>query len=116
MIDALAARQLQEGKHLTDPAFPGLRLVAIKTKRTWIYRYRSPVDNSIRQIPIGHWPNMPESKAQDEWSVLKKSRDNGEDPAMAKRQTRLANTVKAKVESYTVRNLCDDYQIGRAHV
>jgi len=52
-FDARSARQLSSGQHLTINAHPGLRLKVYDTRRTWIYRYKSPVDGRMRQVKLG---------------------------------------------------------------
>ena len=66
-FDARAMKLLQAGQHLTSPDFPGLRLEATASFRTWIYRYKSPIDGRMRQIKIGRWPAMSLHAAAAEW-------------------------------------------------
>lgn len=115
-FDAREAKALLPGENLTVDGCVGLRLVASTTRRSWTYRYRSPVDNKLRQVPIGQWPTMSVTAATIAWEDLKKRRDSGEDPALAKRQTRAANVSKVKAKTYTVRRLCDDYLDGHVDV
>ncbi len=53
-FDARTAKALTPGQHIIISDYPGLRLVASAKVRTWIYRYKSPVDKRMRQIAIGH--------------------------------------------------------------
>ena len=55
-FDARVAKSLQPGQHLIISEYPGLRLTATIKTRTWVYRYKSPIDGRMRQIAIGHWP------------------------------------------------------------
>jgi hypothetical protein len=43
-FDARAAKALAAGNHLTFELAPGLRLKATASTRTWLYRYKSPLD------------------------------------------------------------------------
>lgn len=53
MFDPRKAKALAPGDHLPIDGAPGLRLVATASKRTWTYRYRSPVDGRMRQLRLG---------------------------------------------------------------
>jgi integrase len=110
-FDAREAKLLQPGQHLMVDGCPGLRLRASETRRTWTYRYKSPVDDKMRQVLIGHWPAMSLAAAVVAWEGLRERRDAGVDPAAAKREVRAAAKPKAS-DTYTVRDLCDDYLDG----
>jgi len=110
-FDARAAKLLQPGAHIMVDGSPGLRLVATASKRTWTYRYKSPVDGRMRQIALGQWPAMSLASAIVRWEALRKERDAGADPAAAKRVAK--TSVKSPAaKAYTVRDLCDDYLVG----
>lgn len=109
MLDARAAKSLSPGNHLTIDGAPGLRLVATHTRRSWIYRYKSPLDGLMRQFKIGAWPAMSLPAALARWEVLKNLRDAGKDPALERRDTRTAKRAEATKARQTVRALCDDY-------
>lgn len=116
MFDARSAKLLTPGAHLTIPEAPGLRLVATKTTRSWVYRYKSPVDGLMRQVKLGSWPVMPFQSAWVEWEKLRQAREAGADPAMAKRAEKTnkiiearATDVKNRRARYTVQQACDDY-------
>lgn len=117
-FDARAAKLLQPGAHLTIDGCPGLRIEATQTGRKWTYRYRSPVDDRMRQVLIGSWPATSFPAAAAEWEKLRGRRDAGEDPALAKRAHRneqRAAAAKVKAESagvYRVRQVCADYLAG----
>jgi len=114
-FDARAAKLLQPGEHMIIDGRPGLRLVATTTRRTWVYRYKSPLDDRMRQIALGHWPGMRLDDADAAWRAARDQRDAGMDPAREKRAGRQAQKVvaAARQESrYTVRRLCDDYLAG----
>lgn len=105
MFDARAAKALGEGEHLTVDGAPGLRLVAAATVRTWVYRYRSPVDARMRQIKLGRWPGMGLPAALSAWEKVKAQRDAGADPAAEKRSA----AREAKTGAFTVADACSDF-------
>lgn len=115
-FDARAAKLLKPGEHFTLDDYPGLRLEAAATCRTWVYRYKSLVDSRMRRIKIGRWPAMSFAAAVVAWEALRGRRDAGEDPAMEVRAKRVAAAEEAraaaevvKANAYTVRKLCDEY-------
>ncbi len=89
-FDAREMKQLPAGQHLTSPDFPGLRLVAGPRFKTWIYRYKSPVDGRMKQTKIGRWPAMSLHAAVAEWEKLRAERDQGADPAREAKEVRAA--------------------------
>lgn len=117
-FDARTAKALAPGQHIiTD--YPGLRLSASATVRTWIYRYKSPVDGRMRQTAIGRWPGMSFPAAIVAWEQLKIYRDKGGDPALesknerkTQRETIKQQQVANEEQAYTVLILCDDYLQG----
>ncbi len=109
MFDARAARALQPGDHLTIPEAPGLRLVASATRRAWVYRYRSPVDQRMRQVKLGLWPAMGLPAALAAWERVKAARDAGGDPAAEKRARRRAETGQARTAAFTVAQAVADF-------
>lgn len=118
-FDARAAKLLQPGSHLTIDESPGLRMEATVQRRSWTYRYRSPVDGNMRQVQIGLWPAMSFHSAAAEWEKLRQAREAGRDPALERRQARgtlhAAKNEQATLKrdaGYTVRRLCDDYLSG----
>jgi integrase len=116
MFDARTIKLLATGDYLTATDYPGLRIEAKASRKTWIYRYRSPVDNRLRQVKIGVWPEKSIPSAIAAWEELRKARDAGEDAAEQKRagvQQRKAEEAKRRESGeYTVRDLCDDYLAG----
>lgn len=119
-FDARAIKLLLPGQHITSSDFPGLRIIAGDDDlRTWIYRYRSPVDGKLRQVKIGNWPAKSLHLAIADWDGLKKRRDAGEDPALqsriARNERRLeeqARLENVRLSSYTVRDVALDYWEG----
>lgn len=118
-FDARDIKLMQPGQHLTSTDYPGLRIEASESRRSWIYRYRSPVDNKLRQVKIGTWPAKSVHSAIADWEALRNRRDAGEDPAMAIKSKRaevrqaVANKKMAdKVRAYTVADVADEYWEG----
>lgn len=112
-FDARTAKQLSPGAHLKIDGCPGLRLEATASRRSWIYRYKSPVDGRMRQIKIGEWPVLSIAAAAVEWERLKQARNAGNDPALAKRQANDSVGVMVQQgDSPTVRDICSAYLTG----
>lgn len=114
-FDARTAKLLKPGEHIIVAASPGLRLVATATRRTWTYRYKSPVDQRMRQVALGQWPAMSIAAATVAWEAARARRDAGEDLASTKRAARVERD-KPVPRDYTVRALCDDYLAGHVKV
>lgn len=119
MFDARSIKLLEPGQYLTSPEYPGLRLEAFTDRRTWTYRYRSPIDNRLRQIKIGNWPVKSLHAAVVEWERLRNLREAGIDPAEERKQARAAERQQvqeakaAKARgTYTVMDVCSDYWAG----
>ena len=108
-FDARAAKLLKPGEHIIVDGCPGLRLVATESRRSWIYRFKSPLDQRMKQTRIGQWPAMAPAEAITAWSDLRTRRDAGENPVAEKKLKALA---KPAGPGYTVRRLCDDYLDG----
>lgn len=116
-FDARAAKLLAAGAHMTIEGCPGLRLEATESRRSWVYRYKSPIDGRMRQVKIGQWPAMSPAAAAVEWENLREQRDAGRDPATERRAARslisAANgSMVPQGGHYTVRQLCEDYLVG----
>lgn len=114
MFNARLAAALKPGEHLTIDGTPGLRLVATASRRTWTYRFKSPVDGRMRQIKLGQWPAMPPAAALAAWDGARLQRSGGTDPAIERRAQRAAAAAGPAddPDAYTVRRLCDDYLAG----
>lgn len=108
-FDARRAKALKPDESYAIEGCPGLRLEASQTKKTWVYRYRSPVNGKLKQTRIGHWPQMPPAAAVAEWGSLRARRDAGEDPAVEKKQARMLLTRAAPEAEYTLQRMVDDY-------
>ncbi|MEJ2803813.1 integrase family protein [Comamonadaceae bacterium PP-2] len=115
-FDARAAKGLAAGEHIIVDDAPGLRLVATATRKTWTYRYKSPVDARMKQVAIGQWPAVSYAAALGLWDVLRQRRNAGEDVAQEKKRaiavTRAAAAQKKGGGAYTVRRLISDYLDG----
>lgn len=118
-MPARTVKLLAPSAHLTIPECPGFRLKATASGRTWIYRYKSPLDGRMCQTKIGQWPATSPASAMAQWEKLREVRDAGRDPAKEKRASR--DEEKAAIEqereskrnaSFTVRKLCDLYLAG----
>lgn len=115
-LDAKAIKELPVGEDVLIPECRGLRLSISKTRRSWIYRYKSPVDGKMRQVLIGHFPHCNYQRAVAKWIELRDAREDGDDPSLSKkkaradaRQSALDQVRQAKVDAFTVREMCDAY-------
>jgi len=114
-FDARAAKLLQPGQHITVQEHPGLRFVATATRRSWIYRYKSPIDGGMRQVKLGEWPAMGYPQAAVAWEERRNTRDSGVDIQLQKRAERRnerAAVAAEKTRPYTVGELVQDYLAG----
>jgi hypothetical protein len=57
-FDARTASRLKAGEHLTFDGFPDLHMQVTESRKPWSYRYKSPLDQRMRQIKLGEWPAM----------------------------------------------------------
>jgi len=118
-FDAKAAKLLEPGQHFTISDCPGLRLEASASTRSWVYRFKSPIDDRMRQVKIGTWPKMSLVAAMVEWEKLREIRATGRDPAEERRATRKGEREAeeaaraAASRRLTVRKLCDLYLEGQ---
>jgi integrase len=119
MFDARAAKLLAPGQYLTSPEYPGLRLEAFADRKTWTYRYKSPVTGGLRQVKIGTWPDKSIPAAIAKWEELRRQRDAGIDLAEARKTARQAireaeqqRKSAAIAKPYTVLDVCTDYWAG----
>ena len=110
-FDPRAAKLLADGAHIILDEYPGLRLVAGKHTRSWIYRYKS-VEGLMRQTMLGRWPAMSLIAAASEWEKLRGARSAGADPATQKRAQRTAARPARVDKGFTVQALWDDYIKG----
>jgi len=114
-LDLREEKLLKPGEHLNIEGCPGLRLVATASRKTWTYRYRSQIDDKVRQIKIGERPAMSVAAAVAAWEQLRAARDAGRDPAKEKRAERATTSTAPSVDpmlphgSPTVRDVLRDY-------
>ncbi|WP_039049123.1 tyrosine-type recombinase/integrase [Comamonas thiooxydans] len=115
-FDAKKAKALAAGEHIIVDDAPGLRLVATATRKTWTYRYKSPIDGRMRQVAMGQWPAMTYAAALGVWDELRTKRDAGEDLAKEKKRAGAVAKAKAHLKEaqgiYTVERLIEDYLQG----
>jgi len=114
-FDARAAKLLKPGEHLVVAGCSGLRLVATKTFKTWIYRYRESISKLLKQTQIGHWPAMPASAAVTKWQELREARQSGDNPQELQQIERGVFPIEVSEPAYTVQNLVADYVSGQLH-
>ncbi|BAP36383.1 phage integrase family protein [Acinetobacter guillouiae] len=95
--------------------YSGLRVVCGKTGlKSFVYRYRSPIDNSLKKITLGRYPDMSLAEARIELQRLKLLRSQGICPATEKKAEK--NVLKNKKEKQleadkvlTVKDVVDLY-------
>ncbi|KWF95339.1 alpha/beta hydrolase [Burkholderia cepacia] len=114
-FDARVAAKLLSGEHLTFEGFPGLRLQASTSRKSWTYRYKSPVDGRMRQVKLGEWPSMAFAAAIAAWEKNRVERDSGTELS-ALRRKRDKSTARPSPAAYTVGQVCRDYLEGYVEV
>ncbi|MDN7537007.1 tyrosine-type recombinase/integrase [Burkholderia cenocepacia] len=108
-FDARNVKTMQPGTDMLFGDFPGLRLRATAKRRSWMYRYKSPVDGRMRQIKLGSWPEMSYSAAIAAWEGARAQRDAGADAQLAKRKAVASAGADGPP---TVKQVCRDYIAG----
>ena len=118
-FDARAAKLLEPGQHLTIDGCPGLRLVATGSTRTWLYRYKSPIDGRMRQKKIGRWPETSFPAAAGAWDALRRQRQEGVDLSKVQKEARAAAAAALEaqdspkaVAQFSVADACSEYFAG----
>lgn len=114
-FDARVAAKLPGGEHMTFEGFPGLRLQASASRKSWTYRYKSPADGRMRQVKLGEWPAMAFAAAIAAWEKNRTERDSGAELSALRRKHERAATRPSPTD-YTVRQLCRDYLEGYVEV
>ncbi len=114
-FDARVAARLPSGEHMTFEGFPGLRLQASTSRKSWTYRYKSPVDGRMRQVKLGEWPAMAFAAAIAAWETNRVERDTGAELSALRRKKERA-AARPSPDDYTVRQLCRDYLEGYVEV
>ncbi|MBJ9947601.1 site-specific integrase [Acinetobacter bereziniae] len=95
--------------------YSGLRVVCGKTGlKSFVYRYRSPIDNSLKKITLGNYPIMSLAEARIELQRLKLLRSQGVCPVTERKAGKLV--IKNKKEKLsetdkilTVKDVVDLY-------
>lgn len=113
-FDARAAKAMRPESNIVVQGCSGLRLEASLTKKTWTYRYRSLIDNKLRQVKIGTWPAVSPAQAAARWQELREIRDSGRDPALERKDVRV--NARPNPDEYTVEQLIEDYASGYLNV
>lgn len=113
-FDVRAAKLLAPGEVLAVEGCPGLRLVAVKSSKTWTYRYRD-VAGRLKQVKLGSWPEMNIQEALGVWTKHRADREAGvdivEQRKLAKEETKKALLPQTD-EVYSVKRLLDDFVDG----
>ena len=113
LFDARAAKLLKPGQHMVIEGCPGLRLTVSTTRKTWMYRYKSPADGRMKQVAFGQWPAVSVQTAAAQWQALRDQRSEGADPGQQRRAERKALRGEDDApKAYTVRQLVQDYIDG----
>lgn len=95
--------------------YTGLRVICGKTGlKSFVYRYRSPIDNSLKKITLGNYPNMSLAEARIELQRLKLLRTQSICPASERREEKLASKQKKKdsanvIKALTLKDVVDLY-------
>ncbi|WP_081462198.1 integrase arm-type DNA-binding domain-containing protein [Alicycliphilus denitrificans] len=70
-----------------------MRLTASAQTKTWIYRYRSPIGQKVRQVRQGRWSAVSEREACNQWQQLIDDCQKGGDPALARKLKRVGSAA-----------------------
>ena len=108
---ALSARAIDKMKKgdavkIDIGEYSGLRVVCGKTGlKSFVYRYRSPIDNSLKKITLGNYPTMSLAEARIELQNLKLLRSQGVCPVTERKAGKLVIKNKKEKLSETVKIL-----------
>lgn len=114
-FDPRAAAALQPDQRLLMDGYPGLRLEASKTRKTWVYRYEN-TEGRMKQIKIGNYPMMDHHKAIGLWQAHREKRDSGIDIVAEVRAVKAAaavpqmSTVQSLVEWFLDNHVALNYK------
>lgn len=114
-FDPRKVKSALPGSIMLFESYPGLRLHVSETRRSWIYRYKSPKTGGMRQIRIGAWPALSFGEAVSKWNAYRSLRDAGEDPAQIKQDARSdakrgsSEVIAVTTKKMTFREICDTY-------
>ena len=105
---ALSARAIEKmkagDKDKTDIGeYSGLRVTCGKTGiKSFVYRYRSPIDNSLKKITLGNFPVMSLAEARLELQKLKLLRAKGVCPITQRKNSK----VEKRYDKLLYRRCC----------
>lgn len=112
-FDASEVRRLAAGQSIAFPQYPGLRITARDTKRTWTYRYAHPETKQQKQMRLGIWPALDFAHAVITWEAARAARDKGIDigaeQRAAKREAKQVADAKQRATQQTVGWLVEEY-------
>lgn len=114
-FDAKKVRLMAPGTEEPVDGFPGLRIAATAKRRSWIYRYKSPITGTMKQTKLGEWPAVTYPAAIVAWEAARTARAQGVDAALAKRNE-ARQAADLKPQAYNVRVLCNEYLAGHVEV
>ncbi|MBL7088852.1 Arm DNA-binding domain-containing protein, partial [Acidovorax sp.] len=115
-FDARAAKALQPGAYIVVQGCNGLRLVASSSRKTWIYRYKHPATGQMKQVRLGHYPEVPPVDAAARWAELRAVRDAGGDPQAVRKLAAAPALAQQGAVVYTLGDLVRDYATGYLQV
>ncbi len=102
---------MKPGDHIVVDGCPGLRLNASETRKTWAYRFKSPLTGLMKQVKIGSWPEMSPAMAGAKWQELRARRDGGEDLTAVRKLAKLQE-MAGPSDGYTLGAMVEDYATG----
>ncbi|MBB5499454.1 hypothetical protein [Paraburkholderia sp. MM5384-R2] len=111
-FDARAVAKLPSGEHMTLRDFQAYAYQASTSRKSWTYRYKSPIDGRMRQVKLvsGRRPHLPQRSLRG-----KRSASNAI-PVPNLRHCAERESAAAHPGDYTVRQLCRDYLEGYVEV
>lgn len=79
----------------------GLRITCGKTGlKSFIYRYRSPIDNKLKKVKIGSYPDISLAEARVALLELKAQRRAGRCPAAETKELKLVKKQEIAIQSF----------------
>ncbi|WP_245004746.1 LuxR C-terminal-related transcriptional regulator [Paraburkholderia sacchari] len=103
-FDARVAARLPSGEPMSFEQLPGLRLQASARRKSWTYRYKSPIDGRMRQFKLGEWPAMAFPAAIAAWETNRVERDLGAELSEVRRKPEKAG-IRSSPTDYSMRSL-----------
>lgn len=99
LASANEVRHAASGEYRIDGA-PGLLLTVNGAgKRSWVARYRSPLDGKPRRMGLGAFPAVPLASARDRALAIDREVSAKRDPIAEKAERTRAITVEALCEA-----------------